>query len=220
MTDQLNKWCVVVLHTPSKHEATTILKKFSDFRKLYHCYHRTQALPCFSNVERQRYQQLWAEAIERNNKEGFRHWEVDAQELRLIETVGIRQKWRVKVHYYPDSDSPMASTSAIEVRRRQRGQQSPKIEKEELSDSGEKSFKKKRTKKLQRPSKFNHLTNQQYGCEGYEVAQHFVPHHYMAPFLGCHNYYFPQGLYNGVSFYGQPVPELESSMVLGPNGPI
>ena len=220
MTDQLNKWCVVVLHTPSKHEAATILKKFSDFRKLYHCYHRTQALPCFSNVERQRYQQLWAEAIERNNSEGFRHWEVDAQELRLIETVGIRQKWRVKVHYYPDSDSPMASTSAIEVRRRQRGQQSPKIEKEESSDSGEKTFKKKRTKKIQRTSKLNHLANQQYGCEGFELAQHFVPHHYMAPFLGCHNYYFPQGLYNGVSFYSQPVPELESPLVLAPNGSI
>uniref|UniRef100_A0A7E4V210 HTH La-type RNA-binding domain-containing protein n=1 Tax=Panagrellus redivivus TaxID=6233 RepID=A0A7E4V210_PANRE len=129
ITDQLNKWCVVVLQTPSRLHASTILRKFPDFRKLYHCYHRTQALPCFSNDERQRYQTLWAEAIERNNREGYRRWEVDAPELKLVEAVGEPQKWRVKVHYFPDTDSPTASTSAIEVRRRQRNMQtSPKSE--------------------------------------------------------------------------------------------
>uniref|UniRef100_A0A914YRQ2 Uncharacterized protein n=1 Tax=Panagrolaimus superbus TaxID=310955 RepID=A0A914YRQ2_9BILA len=139
VTDQLNKWCVVVLQTPSRHHSSTILKKFGEFRKLYHCYHRTQALPCFSNSERQQYQQLWAEAIERNNQVGYRSWEVDPQEMRLVETVGIPQKWRVKVHYFPENDSPSASTSAIEVRRRQRGLQSPKIV-EKLSPNPSEDF--------------------------------------------------------------------------------
>uniref|UniRef100_A0AC35F0P5 Uncharacterized protein n=1 Tax=Panagrolaimus sp. PS1159 TaxID=55785 RepID=A0AC35F0P5_9BILA len=133
VTDQLNKWCVVVLQTPSRLHSSTILKKFCEFRKLYHCYHRTQALPCFSNSERQQYQQLWAEAIERNNQAGYRSWEVDPQEMRLVETVGIPQKWRVKVHYFPENDSPSASTSAIEVRRRQRGLQFPKLVEKQLS---------------------------------------------------------------------------------------
>uniref|UniRef100_A0A914QN42 Uncharacterized protein n=1 Tax=Panagrolaimus davidi TaxID=227884 RepID=A0A914QN42_9BILA len=149
VTDQLNKWCVVVLQTPSRLHSSTILKKFCEFRKLYHCYHRTQALPCFSNSERQQYQQLWAEAIERNNQAGYRSWEVDPQEMRLVETVGIPQKWRVKVHYFPENDSPSASTSAIEVRRRQRGLQSPKLVEKQLSPNSSEDFQIPRQKQQQ-----------------------------------------------------------------------
>uniref|UniRef100_A0AC34R8Q5 Transposase n=1 Tax=Panagrolaimus sp. JU765 TaxID=591449 RepID=A0AC34R8Q5_9BILA len=226
ITDQLNKWCVVVLHTRSKHDSTTILRKFADFRKLYHCYHRTQALPCFSTAERQKYQQLWAEAIERNNREGFRHWEVDAQQLRLMETVGIPQKWRVKIHYFPDFDSPTASTSAIEVRRRQRDQQSPKLEK--LDDSEE--IRQKNRRQRSKTDKKRGIQQQMVpghsvSYEGYECVAH--PYgmnpavHYLQQTpqfaAGYPNYYFQHGLYNGMPFYGQPIPTDSTSLIVDAN---
>uniref|UniRef100_A0A914D4B6 Uncharacterized protein n=1 Tax=Acrobeloides nanus TaxID=290746 RepID=A0A914D4B6_9BILA len=116
--DRYKGWCVVLIRTPSRHHASLILHNFADFRQTCEHYHRTQALPSYSRAEQMLHQELWAEAIKRNNRAGFRLWEV--RDLKLVEVSGEPKPWHVKVHYFPDEESANAPISANDVRKKQR----------------------------------------------------------------------------------------------------